>query len=168
MPHPAISLALFAAASPALVAVGDPARQPDRASRLDGVLLAQMTIHERVIIRLPRMSPARSPARSGAGAMVRMPAAAAVKYKEKKGPKCVAVTDMGGAQIVAPGAVDLVMTGGKRLRAKLDQDCGPMDFYNGFYLRPAADGKVCADRDVIRMRSGASCGITTFKTLVAR
>ncbi len=54
------------------------------------------------------------------------------------------------------------MAGGKRLRAHLDDDCGPMDFYNGFYLRPKADGKVCADRDVLRMRSGASCGIAKF------
>ena len=91
-----------------------------------------------------------------------------MQWKEKKGPKCIAVADIGGALVSAPDAVDLLMAGGKRLRAHLDDDCGPMDFYNGFYLRPKADGKVCADRDVLRMRSGASCGIARFKTLVAR
>ena len=151
MLHPAITASLIALAAPALAAAGDSIGQ------LDGVVVAQMTVRERVIIRLPRMATPRT--------ITRAPAPVPVKYKEKKGPKCVAVADMGGAMIVEPGAVDLVMEGGKRLRAKLDDDCGPMDFYNGFYLRPAADGKVCANRDVIRMRSGASCAIATFKTL---
>lgn len=151
MLHPAIPASLIALAAPALAAAGDSIGQ------LDGVVVAQMTVRERVIIRLPRMATSRT--------ITRAPAPVPVKYKEKKGPKCVAVADMGGAMIVEPGAVDLVMEGGKRLRAKLDDDCGPMDFYNGFYLRPAADGKVCANRDVIRMRSGASCAIATFKTL---
>ena len=151
MLHPAITASLIALAAPALAAAGDSIGQ------LDGVVVAQMTVRECVIIRLPRMATPRT--------ITRAPAPVPVKYKEKKGPKCVAVADMGGAMIVEPGAVDLVMEGGKRLRAKLDDDCGPMDFYNGFYLRPAADGKVCANRDVIRMRSGASCAIATFKTL---
>ena len=156
MLHSAIPASLLALAAPALAAAGD---SPGPVGQLDGIEMAQVTIHERVIVRLPRMGPAR--------AMARVSVPAPVKYKEKKGPKCVAVADMGGAMIVQPGSVDLVMEGGKRLRARLDDDCGPMDFYNGFYLRPAADGKVCANRDVIRMRSGASCGIATFKTLQA-
>lgn len=152
MLHSAIPASLLALAAPALAAAGDSMAQ------LDGVQVAQVTVRERVIIRLPRMAPAQSMARAAVPAPVR--------YKEKKGPKCVDVADMGGAMIVEPGAVDLVMEGGKRLRARLDDDCGPMDFYSGFYLRPAADGRVCAKRDVIRMRSGASCEIATFRTLL--
>ncbi len=152
MLHTAIPASLLALAAPALAAAGDSMAQ------LDGVEIAQVTVRERIIIRLPRMAPARSVARASVPAPVR--------YKEKKGPKCVDVADMGGAMIVEPGAVDLVMEGGKRLRARLDDDCGPMDFYSGFYLRPAADGRVCAKRDVIRMRSGASCEIATFRTLL--
>ncbi|MFN3434587.1 MAG: hypothetical protein ACK4ZY_09330 [Sphingomonas sp.] len=155
MLHPALPLSLLALAAPTAAALADPADQ------LDGVEMAQMTIHERIVIRLPRMSPARTSLTRAA------PVPAPVRFKEKKGPKCVAVTDMGGAMIAEPGAVDLILAGGKRLRARLDDDCGPMDFYNGFYLRPAADGKVCADRDTIRMRSGISCRITTFRTLIA-
>lgn len=152
MLHSAIPASLLALAAPALAAAGDSMAQ------LDGVAIAQVTVRERVIIRLPRMAPAQSMARAAVPAPVR--------YREKKGPKCVDVADMGGAMIVEPGAVDLVMEGGKRLRARLDDDCGPMDFYSGFYLRPAADGRVCAKRDVIRMRSGASCEIATFRTLL--
>lgn len=149
MLHPALPILLIAVAAPAVAALGDGTGQRD------GTLFAQMTIHERVIIRLPRMGPA-----------ARAPIPAPIRYKEKKGPKCVAAANLGGALIQEPGAVDLVMSGGKRLRARLDKDCGPLDYYGGFYLRPAADGQVCAGRDVIRMRSGASCGIATFKTLV--
>lgn len=144
MPYPALPILLIALAAPAAAAMG----------QVDGVEMAQLTIRERVIIRVPRMGAARAA----------IPAP--IRYKEKKGPKCVAAADLGGALIQEPGAVDLVMAGGKRLRARLDKDCGPLDYYGGFYLRPAADGQVCGGRDVIRMRSGASCGIAAFKTLV--
>ena len=162
MPTPAFSSALIApmllaGTAPVLVSASE---SPDR---LNGVQFAQMTVRERIIIRVPRMGPARGPA-----AAPRLSVPQPMQWKEKKGPKCIAVADIGGALVSAPDAVDLVMAGGKRLRAHLDDDCGPMDFYNGFYLRPKADGKVCADRDVLRMRSGASCGIARFKTLVAR
>lgn len=151
MLHPAIPVSLLALVAPAVASVGDELAQ------LDGVVVAQMTVHERLIIRVPRMR----------SAPVSRPTPTPTRWKEKKGPKCIAVADMGGALVSAPGVVDLVLTGGKRVRARLDDDCGPMDFYNGFYLRPAGDGKVCADRDVIRIRSGASCGIAAFRTLVA-
>ena len=157
MPHPAFPVALIALAAPVLAA---PVESPDP---LEGVQLAQLTVHERIIIRVPRMGAARS-----AAATTRLSVPQPMQWKEKKGPKCIAVADIGGALVSAPDAVDLVLAGGKRLRAHLDDDCGPMDFYNGFYLRPKADGKVCADRDVLRMRSGASCGIAKFKPLVAR
>lgn len=153
MLHPAIPVSLLALAAPAFAAVGDPFGQ------MDGTMLAQVTVHERLIIRVPRMGPVRPVARTAIPAPTR--------YKEKKGPKCIAAADLGGALIVEPGTVDLVLDGGKRLRAHLDDDCGPLDYYGGFYLRPAADGKVCAGRDVIRVRSGASCQISTFKTLQA-
>ncbi len=151
MLHPAFPVSLLALIAPAVVTVGDQA--PSRGT----VQLTQMSIHERIIIRVPRMSTA-----------TRAVAPTAPRYREKKGPKCVAIAEMGGAMIVEPDTVDLVLTGGKRLRAHLDDDCAPMDYYGGFYLRPAADGKVCADRDVIRVRSGASCGITAFRTLQPR
>jgi hypothetical protein len=53
------------------------------------------------------------------------------------------------------------------LRARLDHGCRALDFYSGFYLRPAPDGNICADRDSVRARSGASCEISRFRRLVA-
>lgn len=118
------------------------------------VEFAQMTIRERIIVRVPRMPVA--PPRT---------AAPPVTWKEKGGPKCIAVGSLAGALVTQPDAVDLVLIGGQRLRAKLDGDCRPLDFYSGFYLKPSADGKVCADRDAIRARSGATCPISKFRSL---
>ena len=122
----------------------------------DEVRMAQLTIRERVIIRVPRMMV--PPA---------LPVPVPIKWREKKGPKCIPAQGMAGAMVTSPKQVDLVLIGGRRLRAKLDGACRPLDFYGGFYLRPAGDGMICADRDAIRVRSGASCGIDEFKTLVA-
>ena len=145
MPHPALPVILLALGAPAAVASPWPR----------GDVLARLTVQQRVVIRVPRMTPAP--------AMVPKP----ISWKEKKGPKCVAAQTMAGALVSAPKQVDLVLIGGKRVRAKLNGACRPLDFYAGFYLRPAKDGMICADRDAIKVRSGASCLIDDFRTLVA-
>jgi hypothetical protein len=114
----------------------------------------QLSIHERVIIRVPRMSRMPAP--------MTMPR---VEWKEHKGPKCVAVAEIAGAMLNQDGAVDLLMDDRTRLRARLDGDCRPLDYYTGFYLKPGPDGMICKDRDAIRMRSGARCEIEGFKSL---
>ena len=145
--HPAIPVSLLALAAPAAAMVQ---------SDLGGVEFAQMSVHERIIIRVPRMSRPVS---------AKVNDATAPEFKEHKGPKCVAVGDIVGAALGKPGVVDLMMDNGTRLRAKLDGDCKPLDYYTGFYIRPAADGLICQDRDAIRMRSGATCEIEGFKSL---
>ena len=120
-----------------------------------GERLARLTVQQRVVIRVPRMPVAA------------LPAPVPVVWKEKKGPKCVPARGLAGALISPPKQVDLVLVGGKRVRAKLDGDCRPLDFYSGFYVRPSRDGMICADRDAIRVRSGASCRIDEFKLLQA-
>ncbi len=152
MLHPAIPSSLLLLAAPALGVVG-----PQRATAPPPVLsVTQMTIHERIIIRMPiaRGKP--------------LDQASPIVWKEKHGPKCIGIGDLGGALISSPSSVDLVLAGGKRIRAKLDGDCQPLDFYGGFYIKPGIDGQVCEDRDSIRVRSGASCRIDSFKRLVAK
>jgi hypothetical protein len=41
-----------------------------------------------------------------------------------------------------------------------------IDFFQGFYVKPSKDGRICQERDTIRSRLGAECGINRFKTLV--
>jgi hypothetical protein len=114
------------------------------------VMLAQLTIRQQLIIRVP--------------SRVRRPADP-VLYKEKNGPKCIPASVLAGAQISNYG-VDLLLKGGRRVRAKLADDCPPLDYYSGFYIRQGLDGQVCADRDSIRVRSGGSCEIERFRKLV--
>jgi hypothetical protein len=67
------------------------------------------------------------------------------------------------------GNVDLILIDGERLRAKIGGgDCRSLDYYSGFYIRPGRDGQVCADRDALRVRSGATCQIESFKTLTPK
>ena len=132
------------------------------AAALDETRVAQLTIRERLIIRVPQVpAPGALPV-----GRTPLPPLKPITWREIKGPKCIPAQGMAGAMITSPKQVDLVLIGGKRVRAKLERACRPLDFYRGFYLRPAADGMICADRDAIKIRSGASCGIDEFKTLV--
>ncbi|WP_174293491.1 hypothetical protein [Sphingomonas bacterium] len=146
MRHPLIPATLLALVAPVLLAGEVGIDAPD-----GGGQIATMTFHERIIVRVPRLGPPPPQ----------------VTWKEKRGPKCIAASDLAGALVSGPGVVDLVLVGNRRVRAKLDNSCEPLDFYSGFYLKPAADGQICAARDSIRARSGALCEIDTFKTLKA-
>lgn len=156
MIHPAIPATLLALAGPFVAAPFSASGRdvPQPRFELDGVQVAQLSIHQRVIIRVPRMS--RAPARAFSPPR---------EWKEHKGPKCIAVAAIAGAMLNQEGAVDLVMDDTTRLRARLDGDCRPLDYYSGFYLRPGPDGLICKDRDAIRMRSGARCEIDGFRSL---
>jgi hypothetical protein len=128
-------------------------------SSLDGVEVAQVTLHQRIIIRIPRLSRTPTPVETTPRPQ---------RWNEKKGPKCVPMGDIDGAVVSAPDSIDLMMEGDRRIRAKLDDRCPPMDFYSGFYMKPTPDGMICAERDAIRSRSGGACPIAAFKRLEAR
>jgi len=139
---------LVALAAPLALAAAAPAQRPSR------VVVTQLTIHERITIRVPRMN-----------VPGRVALTAPTVWKESKGPKCIAAASLAGAMVSAPATIDLVVQGGQRIRAKLGRQCRSVDFYSNFYIRPGSDGQVCADRDTIRVRSGASCEIDSFKLL---
>ena len=129
---------------------------------LGGTQWAQLSVHERIVIRIPRVRPQdaeRRPFRDLPPPIV---------WSEKKAPKCVATARLAGAAITGGGDVDLMLADGRRLRAKLNEDCPTLSFYSGFYLKPNSDGMICARRDALRTRSGARCEISRFRTLVAR
>jgi len=143
-----LSLAAMLLAGSGAVAQPDaPVAVPER--------FAQITIRERVIIRVPTRAPAapEKPAKP-------------VKWKEKKAPHCIALNALAGAAVTKEDSIDLIMRGGTRLRARLDRNCPALDFYSGFYIKPTRDGRICADRDTIHARSGGQCEISAFRTLV--
>lgn len=118
---------------------------------------AHISVRERIVIRIPRLPPA-----------ARRAPVAPIIWEEKKAPKCVLADRLASAVVSSRGDVDLIVTDGRRLRAKLDDDCPTLNFYGGFYLKPSRDGKICARRDALRTRSGRRCEISRFRTLVER
>ncbi len=120
---------------------------------------AQLTIEQRVIIRVPMARKSREPARI-------MPDAAN-QWREKKGPRCIALRSIRSANILVASGIDLILADNHRYRARLERGCNSTGFYSGFYVEPDEDGSLCSGRDELQARSGLSCGIDSFKRLVA-
>lgn len=87
------------------------------------------------------------------------------QWEEKKGPKCIAADRIAGAMLSGPASIDFLLRDRTRVRAEMDNECPALDFYDGFYLQPD-DERICAKRETIRNRVGASCRIERFRTLV--
>jgi len=147
MRHSLLSALLLLAAAPAMLGV---AAEPQ-------VETGSFTFQQRIIIRIPRM-PEPPPAAADAP----------VEWREKGAPKCMKLDHVRGATINDEDSIDLMLDNGDRVRAVLADDCPALGFYSGFYLQQSSDGKVCAERDVIRSRSGAACPIAKFRRLVAQ
>ena len=62
-------------------------------------------------------------------------------------------------------SVIVVLRDRSRVRARIDEDCSALDFYDGFYVQPE-DEQLCARRDEISSRMGGSCKIEKFRSLV--
>lgn len=129
-----------------LAAAAGESAWPAEAPRIQ---LAQVMIRERVIIRVPA---AAAPPK--------------IRWREKKGPKCMPMQSVAGAAILKAGRVDLIVRGGQRMRAELESGCTALDYYSGFYIMPPTDGQICAGRDTIHLRSGGECQIKRFRKLV--
>lgn len=111
---------------------------------------AQVRVRSGVIVKVPARPDTRKP----------------VKWREKKGPKCIPASFLAGALPPKDDEIDLLLRGGTRMRARLENRCPALDFYSGFYLKPGKDGMICEDRDAIHTRSGGKCGIDRFRRLV--
>jgi hypothetical protein len=128
------------------------------APAVEPVQWAQLTIEQRVIIRVPMAKAGRAPAR--------VQPQAQTEWREKKGPRCVALRSIRQAAIVEADGIDLILTDNHRYRAQLERGCRSTGFYSGFYVEPDEDGSLCSGRDELQARSGMSCGISSFKRLV--
>lgn len=130
-----------------LVGIGLAAATPVQEG--ERIELAQLSFRSRVIIRIQSDTPQ-------------------LEIVEKKGPKCVPLASLAGAAIVTGNAVDFILRGGQRMRARFSSGCPALDYYSGFYIVPNPDGQVCADRDVIRSRAGGECAIDRMRSLTLR
>lgn len=131
------------------------------------VQLADLTVTQRVIIRVPLVRQLLP--RSVREKAVR-PAPSVEpeeEWEERKGPRCIAVRSIRHAAVTARHGVDLILSNGDRYRLRMEKICRSVDFYAGFYIEPSSDGSLCAGRDSIQSRAGSECQIDTFRRLVA-
>lgn len=120
----------------------------------------QVTVTQSVMIRVP----ARRSHRANQRARTDPPPMPV--FRDRKGPRCIEAGAIAAAAIAAPDSVDFILRGGQRVRARLEDECPALDYYSGFYVKPPGDGKICANRDSIRTRSGGDCQVDRFRVLI--
>lgn len=126
----------------------------------------QIVVEQQIIIRVPAQ-------RSSLNNFAPAPAPSVrrydtpVEWKEKKGPKCVAMRNIVGMQAAQRDSIDLITRQKQRLRAHLNRGCRALDFYAGFYMQGSDDGNLCAGRDELHARTGAKCEVDKFRVMVA-
>lgn len=130
----------FLSLLPILLALGFAA--PDQEARVRSIV-----VEDHIIIRVPVRPP---PGR--------------FQWVERNGPKCIASGAIRGAFLAGNDHVDFLLSGRRLVRAKLDEDCPALDFYEGFYLN-SEDELICAKRDFVRSRMGGRCRIERFRAL---
>ncbi len=141
--------------APALLVAALGGVSDDEPSPIAPMQFAQLTVRQQILVRIPVRVRQMTVKESR------------VDWEEKRGPKCVPARQIVAATALSQKSVDLIMRDRTRVRAKLERSCPALDYYYGFYLSPAADGRICADRDSIRSRVGGECGIDRFRTLLA-
>lgn len=159
---PDVRLPLLLIATLALPAAAD--GQQRRMAQGGRDTITEVTIQQRLIIRIPRVPVSRAPMAAAAPAPAAPPPP--IRWVERKAEKCVDVQALAGATIAGVDTVDLLLLSGKRLRARFSNECPALDFYSGLYLRMNSDGKLCSNRDAIRSRAGGECRIRSFSTLI--
>ena len=61
----------------------------------------------------------------------------------------------------------LFMRDRRILSAALERACNARDYYSGFYIERSEDGQLCARRDLLQSRAGASCKVAQLNRLIA-
>lgn len=125
---------------------------------------AQVRIEQHVIWRF---SPMPGPARESMMAIAPT-APSAPRMIERKMGDCIPMNWIAGGQPQGGSRLLLFLRDRRLVAANLEKACSARDFYRGFYVeKPNADGKLCADRDLILARSGVRCEISSFRLLIA-
>lgn len=142
-----MTLSTFIALLPALLGLAASGYQPEPEQQR----VRTVVVQNELIMRIP-VRPAPAPR---------------IEWVERDGPECIATEAIRGAALSGNDHVNFLMAGRRRLRAELGEDCRGLDYYEGFYLN-SEDDRICAGRDVIRLRMGGSCRIERFHKLVPR
>lgn len=124
-------------------------------------MATQLAIHQRIVVRVPRIPDQPPPLKNGKPNQTPV-------WRERKTAKCLPMTTIAGAAFTRAESIDMILVDGRRIRARFNNDCPSLDFYQGFYLKPTADGAICVRRDAIRSRGGHACRIESFRELIRR
>ena len=87
------------------------------------------------------------------------------RFEEVRLRECVPI-NMIAAVAPQENRLLLFMRDRRILSAALERACDPEDFYSGFYVE-RQDGQLCARRDRLQSRAGASCRVTRLNRLIA-
>ena len=128
-------------------------------SRQQPIQLAQLSIEQRVIIRIPTMPPRSAPDAAPA---------APLRWNESRGPRCLPLNLIRAAVVTNEAGVTMVVSRTERYLAHVGRACRAADFYAGFYISPNKDGVLCAGRDTLHARNGSACDIERFTRLTAQ
>ncbi len=115
-----------------------------------------------------RITPSSRAAREQMMADLRRQGASQTSYAEEKLNGCIAIAGIAGVQ-PAPeqNRLLLFMRDRRVLSVALERACNPRDYYSGFYVERSDDGQLCARRDLLQSRAGASCKVAQLSRLVA-
>ena len=127
--------------------------------------LGQVRIEQRMTIRI---SPGTTATREQMMADFRRQDRSATRYEEEKLKGCVAVSNIVGMEpALAQNRLLLFMRDRRVLSVALERACNARDYYSGFYVERNEDGQLCAKRDLLQSRAGASCKVAQLNRLVA-
>ena len=123
----------------------------------------QVRIEQRVIIRI-----APSSAATRERMMAALPrASTTTQFHEQKLDGCISIDAIAGVQPAQQNRLLLFMRDHRVLTAALERACNAEDYYSGFYVERNEDGQICARRDKLQSRAGATCKVSQLNKLVA-
>lgn len=125
----------------------------------------QVSIEQHIVIRIAPRAPANADPR--VAMLYDAPASPRSSHiEERKMGKCVPVDGVAGVQITQANKLVLYMRDSRVVSAGLDKGCNARDYYAGFYVARSGDGMICAGRDKLQARNGASCKLGKLHQLV--
>jgi len=132
----------------------------------DPMPFGQVRIEQRMVIRI---SPGSAEAREQMMADLRNEDRTVTRYEQEKlRGGCVAISGIAAVQPWAEqNRLLLFMRDRRVLSASLERACNARDYYSGFYIERNDDGQLCAKRDLLQSRAGASCKVAQLNRLVA-
>ena len=121
-----------------------------------------VTIEQRVIVRIGPSAPRR--------AMPAMLSSAPPpgRFKEKKLKGCVPIAGIAALLPYNGNRLLLYMRDRHMVSAALEKSCHVEEFYSGAYIARSEDGQLCARRERLQSRTGASCEVARLNRLEAR